>query len=462
MGVFADAVIEYKTYLSLNVKARNDWSSTLTPENRSIFYPGAALSFIPTEAFAGLKDDKYVNLIKFRASVGEVGKGAPAYSTDTYYDTASAGDGFGAVINFPYNGLAGFTLNDGAGNPDLTPEFTREISFGTELAFFRNRLSIDASYYKRDTRSVILSVPISAASGITSVFKNAGKLSTKGFELMVTGTPLKAENFSWDISANFTKYKSIVKELAPGVANIFLGGFTTPNIRLVEGDEYGQIYGSAYQRNADGQLLINPTTGLPTATADVVKIGNPNPKYTLGINNTVNYKSLSLSFLIDIRKGGDQYSRNIADVQRNGVAIETAEFPRFEADGLTQTRPYLFQGVYASGVNAGKPNTTMVRAQDYYGNAGKYAAAEGYIYDTSWFRLREAAINYRFPEGIIKRTPFRSLEFGLFGRNLYLKAKNYPHFDPEQNALGISNAQGLEFNSLPSTRTFGVNLKIVL
>ena len=462
LGVFADAVLEYKTFLSVNVKARNDWSSTLSPANRSIFYPAAAASFILTEAFPSLKDDKFVNLIKFRASVGEVGKGAPAYSTDTYYDTSSAGDGFGAVINFPYNGLAGFTLNDGAGNPDLTPEFTREISFGTELAFFKNRLTVDASYYKRNTRSVILSVPLSAASGITSVFKNAGKLSTKGFELMVGGTPLKAQYFSWDINANFTKYKSIVEQLAPGVANIFLGGFTTPNIRLVEGDEYGQIYGSAYQRNDTGQLLISPTTGLPLPTADVVKIGNPNPDYTIGINNTVTYKNLSFSFLIDIRKGGDQYSRNVADVQRNGVAIETAEFPRFEADGITQTKPYIFQGVYASGANAGQPNTVYVRAQDYYGNAGKYVAAEGYIYDTSWFRLREAGLNYRLPEGIVKRTPFSILEFGVFGRNLYLKAKNYPHFDPEQNALGISNAQGLEFNSLPSTRTFGVNLKIVL
>jgi TonB-linked SusC/RagA family outer membrane protein len=462
MGIFADVVMEYKSFLSVNVKARNDWSSTLSPANRSIFYPAAAASFILTEAVPALKDDKYINLIKFRASIGEVGKGAPAYSTDTYYDTAGAGDGFGAVINFPYRGLAGFTLNDGAGNPDLTPEFTREVSVGTELAFFNNRLTVDASYYKRNTRNVILSVPLSAASGITSVFKNAGKLSTKGIELMVGGTPLKAENFSWDISANFTKYKSIVEQLAPGVANIFLGGFTTPNIRLVEGDEYGQIYGSAYQRNAAGQLLISPTTGLPLPTADVVKIGNPNPNYTVGINNTVTYKSLSFTFLIDIRKGGDQYSRNIADVQRNGVALETAEYPRFEADGLTQTRPYIFQGVYASGASAGQPNTVYVRAQDYYGNAGKYVAAEGYIYDTSWFRLREAALNYRLPPAVVNKTPFSSLEFGVFGRNLYLKSKNYPHFDPEQNALGISNAQGLEFNSLPSTRTFGVNLKIVL
>ncbi|WGQ07900.1 SusC/RagA family TonB-linked outer membrane protein [Pedobacter gandavensis] len=461
MGVFADFVVDYKGYLSLNLKARNDWSSTLTPENRSIFYPAAALSFVLTDAFPELKDDKYVNQIKFRVSAGEVGKGAPAYTTSTYYDQSSAGDGTGAEIIFPYNGLAGYTLNDTAGDPNLTPEFTREISYGTELAFFKNRLTLDATYYTRNTRSVILSVPYSAASGISSLYKNAGKLSTKGFEFMLSGTPLKTLDFSWDISLNFTKYKSTVEELAPGVTDIFLAGFTTPNIQLVAGDEYGQIYGSAYQRNDAGQLLLN-ARGLPIATSEVKKIGNPNPDYTAGIFNTFKYKEFSLSFLIDIRKGGDQYSRNIADVQRNGAAKETAEFPRFEADNVTPTKPYKFEGVYASGANAGQPNTTMLTAQEYYGNSGKYIAAEGYIYDTSWFRIREAALNYRLPQSVIGKTPFRSVEFGVFGRNLYLKAKNYPHFDPEQNAFGVSNAQGLEFNSLPSSRTVGVNLKLVL
>jgi TonB-linked SusC/RagA family outer membrane protein len=460
LGVFADFVVDYKGFLSLNVKARNDWASTLTPENRSIFYPAAALSFIATDAFPSLKDERFVNMIKFRASVGEVGKGAPVYSTETYYDKSTASDGTGAVINFPYNGLAGFSLNDVSGNPNITPEFTREVSFGTELMFFRNRLTVDASYYNRNTRSVILQVPLSAASGITSVYTNAGKLSTKGFELLVSGTPIKSKDFAWNASVNFTKYKSMVGELAPGVSNIFLAGFVTPNVRLVAGDEYGQIYGSAYQRNANGQLLISPTTGLPLPTADVVKIGNPNPDYTMGISNDFSYKSISLSVLLDVRKGGDQYSRNIADVQRNGVTVETAEFPRFEADGLTQSKPYLFPGVYASGANAGAPNTIAVRAQDYYGNSGKFVAAEGYIFDTSWFRIREAALSYRLPSNLIKG--FRSIEIGAFGRNLYLKAKNYPHFDPEQNALGVSNAQGLEFNSLPNTRTFGLNLKLVL
>jgi TonB-linked SusC/RagA family outer membrane protein len=459
-GVFADVVLEYKNFLSINAKARNDWSSTLSPKNNSIFYPAISGSFVLTEAFPGLKFDGKVNLIKLRASAGEVGKGAPAYSLDTYYEKALASDGFGPQIVFPYNGNAGFSLSNTAGNPELTPEFTKEVAYGTELAFFNNRLNIDASIYERNTRNVILAVPVSATSGVTNYFVNAGKLSTKGVEVAVNGTPIKSSNFSWGIGVNYTQFKSIVDELAPGVDNIFLGGFTTPNIRLVAGDEFGQIYGSKYQRDINGNMLINPATGLPIATPGVEKIGNPNPKFTVGITNTFTYKNFSLYGLLDIRQGGDQYSRNIADIQRNGVGIETAEFSRFDTNGTTVSTPYLFNGVYASGVNVGQPNSTKVSAQSYYGNSGKYVAAEGFIYDTSWFRLRELSLSYSLNSKLLANSPFKQFEIGAFGRNLFLNAPNYPHFDPEQNALGISNAQGLEFNSLPNARTIGFNLKV--
>jgi hypothetical protein len=209
-------------------------------------------------------------------------------------------------------------------------------------------------------------------------------------------------------------------------------------------------------------MLINPTTGLPLQTTSVEKIGNPNPDFTMGITNTFTYKNFSLYVLLDIREGGDQYSRNIADVQRNGVAIETAEFPRFAADNATVNTPYLYNGVYASGPNAGQPNTIQVNAQSYYGNSGKYIAAEGFIYDTSWFRVREMSFSYKLGSSLLTNTGIKQFEVGVFGRNLFLHAPNYPHFDPEQNALGVSNAQGLEFNSLPNTRTIGFNLKVVL
>lgn len=158
---------------------------------------------------------------------------------------------------------------------------------------------------------------------------------------------------------------------------------------------------------------------------------------------------------MEYKRGGDLYSRNVADLQRNGVAKETAEFPRYDASGVLQL-PYLFDAVYANGT----PNTTYVSAQSYYGNTGKYAAAEGFIYNTTWFRVREASLGYTLPSSLLRKTPFGNAELAVFGRNLYLNAPHYPHLDPEQNVLGVTSALGLEFNSLPQTRTMGVSLKL--
>ncbi len=464
-GIFGDVALDYKKFLTLNVKARNDWSSTLLTANRSIFYPAVAGSFVLTEAFPELKT-KNVNLIKFRANVGKVGKSPGAYNTDSYFVKGGSADGFGPTVVFPFpsavgGSLAGYELSDGAGNPNLKPEFTTEVELGGEFAFFDNRVRFDGSVYRKHTTNVLLSVPVSPASGVSSLFLNAGELTTRGIEMQLGLTPVKLRHFSWDINATFTSFKSVVDALAPGVPNIFLGGFTTPQIRLVAGQEYGQIYGTDYNRDAAGNVLIG-ANGLPTPTAALVNIGNPNPKWLMGINNTFNFKGVYLGALLDFRHGGVQYSRNIADVQRNGVAAETAEFPRFNADGSIAT-PYVFAGVYAPGTpNAGQANTTALSAQTYYGNSGKYVAAAGYIYDTSWFRIREANIGFNFPQSMLAHTPFGKASIGAFGRNLYLHAPHYPHFDPEQNALGVSNAQGLEFNSQPNQRIIGVNLKVTL
>lgn len=458
-GVFIDAIVDYKGFLSLNLKARNDWSSTLSKENRSILYSAAAVSFLVTDAFPSLRS-KTLNQLKVRANIGEVGKGAPAYSTDSYFNVPAPSDGFTTGIRFPYNSLPAYSYGNTAGNPNLTPEFTREVEFGLEFGLFDNRLTFDGSAYQKKTRNVILSAPFSPASGISAITTNAGKLTTTGIEFQITGVPVRKKNLQWEIGMNFTQFKSVVDELAPGVSVIFLGGFNDPNVRLVAGDQYGLLYGVDYKRNAQGQLLLN-ADGLPIAENELSVIGNPNPDFLMGITNSINYKGINFNFLIDIRQGGDQYSRNIADVRRNGVAKETAEYPRFLEDNVTPNRPYIFEGVYDTDTpNAGQPNTTYITAQQYWGNSGVFLVGKGYIFDTSWIRLREASITYNLPKSILEGTPFGNVEVGVFGRNLFLHAPNYPHFDPEQNALGVNNAQGLEFNSLPNTRTLGANLRV--
>ncbi|MBL7748095.1 MAG: SusC/RagA family TonB-linked outer membrane protein, partial [Chitinophagaceae bacterium] len=455
VGIYGDVTIGYKSIFSVSGTVRNDWSSVFKPGNWSYIYPGVVGSLNLTELIPDLKN-KVIDNLKVRANYAKVGKaGDILYGTDSYFGGAGSADGFGPTIAFPFNGIQGFTLSNGAGNPLLGPEFTSSTEYGIEISLFKGRLTIDGTTYKQNSTKLIFAVPNSATAGITSVTLNAGDINTKGQELSINVIPIKTKSLEWSINFNYTKFKSIVGDLAPGVTNIFLGGFTTPNVRLVAGEEYGQLYGNAYQRDAKTGKIIVGANGLPLITSGVQKIGNPNPKYLIGVTNTINFKSFSFSFLIDYKKGGDQYSRNIADLQRNGVAIETAEFPRYDAAGVLQ-KPYLFDAVYANG----QPNTTYVSAQDYYGNSGIFAAAEGFIFETTWFRIREASISYSMPSSILSKTPFGSMEFSVFGRNLFLNAPHYPHLDPEQNALGISNAQGLEFNALPQTRTMGVGLKL--
>ncbi|MFN4079430.1 MAG: SusC/RagA family TonB-linked outer membrane protein [Saprospiraceae bacterium] len=461
LGVFGNLTTVYRNFATLDLSVRNDWNSTLPVNNRSYLYYSAAGTLNLTEAIPSLKSD-WVSLLKLRANYGRTGRASLLYSTDTYYGQANPADGFGPNIQFPFGGRQGFTYFNAAGNPNLGPEFTTSQEVGIDLSLLKDRLSVELTRYNMLSTDIILSVPVSGASGVTNVVLNAGELETKGWEAGVTITPIKTRNGMWSSTFNFTQFKSIVKSLAPGVDNIFLGGFVTPNTRLVVNDEYGQLYGNKYQRNADGDLLLNPN-GLLLPGANVEKIGNPNPRWLLGVNNDISYKGFNLNVLLDIRVGGDQYSRNLADIRRQGVGIETAEFDRFDSDGALAT-PYKFEGVFASGPNAGQRNEGQfekrLTAEQYWGNNGVHVAAEGFIYDISWFRIREAQFSYTFSKGMLNNTPLGALTVGVFGRNLFLHAPNYPHLDPEQNALGISNAQGLEFNALPAIRSYGVNLSV--
>lgn len=456
VGVFGDLVFDYKTFLSVNLKARNDWSSTLAKGSRNIFYPALAVSFVATEAFPSLRSD-VLSSAKIRANIGEVGKGTSAYSTNTYYGKSGADDGFGSTtVNFPFDGLAGYTRDNGAGNPNLRPEFTRETELGIELSFWGGRVFLDGSYYQRNTRNLIFSVPVPSSSGFTSVTTNAGKLNTKGIEFLLSVEPIRNDNFTWETNFNFTKFKSIVEELADGVDNISIGGFTSPNIRLVAGQEYGQIWSNAYQRNDAGQMIVG-ANGLPLATAAVQKVGNPNPKFILGMNNSFSYKDFTFSFLLDFKYKGDVMSRTIGDLRINGVAAETAEFPRLEADGVTPTTPYMFEGVFADGT----PNNVAVTAQDYWSTRGKYVAWEGYVLDATYLKLREANLSYRLPISVLgNQNLFKAISLSVYGRNLFTYAPNYPHLDPEQNLLGISNARGLEFGIQPTARNIGGSIRV--
>jgi TonB-linked SusC/RagA family outer membrane protein len=456
LGLYGNLDVSYKSIFTVSGTLRNDWASTFKVNKNSYLYYGVGGSVSITELFPKLKG-KIIESIKIRGNYASVGKaGDFVYSTDSYYFVGAPADGFGPTIAYPFNSQVGFTLGNSAGNPSLGPEFTKNREIAVELSFFKGRLTVEATRYKQRSEKLIFAAGVSATTGITTQIKNAGDLTNNGVELGVGITPFKTKSVNWNIFVAYTQFKAIVNSLAEGLTNISISSFVTPNTRLVVGQEYGELYGNAYVRDPNkGNKIVVGANGLPLVTSGNVRIGNQNPKYTMGITNTFTWKSITLSFLMEIKEGGDLYSRNVKDLFSNGVAIETAKYPRYDAAGVLQ-KPYIFDAVYTNG----QPNTTYLSAEQYYGNSGKFAAAEGFMYKTSWFRVREASVSFSLPADLLKRTPFSNASMNVFGRNLFLNAPFYPHLDPEQNVQGVSNAGGIEFNALPQTRTVGVGLNL--
>ena len=455
VGIYADLQLNYKEWAFLGITGRNDWSSTFNPDKRSYFYPSVTGSLVISDMIPALQNNTVLSFAKLRANYARVGREAEVYQTDTYYKASNPLDGFGPQIVFPFLGSQGRTLSDTLGNPLLGPEFTRSWEIGTDVRLFNNRIGIDLGYFNTLSTDIILNVPVSGASGFITQIRNAGRLESTGIELALDITPIKTPNFTWTISANWTRIRNKVISLASGVKNVTLGGFTTAQSRVEAGQPYGVLYANVLLRNEQGRLILNDL-GLPIADASgVKKVGDPNPDWLAGITNTISWKGITATFLIDIRQGGDILSRNIGDLRRTGVAAETAEFDRFDASG-NPTRPYVISGVRQSD---GQENTTPVSVQQYWSNLYNFSSPGEFVFDGSWVRLREASIFYSLPQGLLSRSPFGKVEIGLNGRNLLLFTK-VPHIDPEVNLTGASNSQGLEFNSLPQTRTYGAVLRL--
>jgi outer membrane receptor protein involved in Fe transport len=465
-GVYANFDFKYRTWATLTLTGRNDWSSTFKRGKRSYFYPSVSGSLVLSEAIPSLAtpNGNGLNFLKVKSSWAKVGREAPIYLTDTYFENANPGDGFGPNIVFPFLGSQGRTLSDVAGNPNLGPEFTRSAEVGVEARFWQNRFGFEVVYFNTRSTDIILAVPIAAASGFTSQARNAGVLKTRGIEIDVNLTPIKAGAFRWDIGVNATSIANDVVSLAPGVQNISLGPFTTAQGRIQQDYPYGAIFANTLLRteanNPNAPLVINGTTGLPIAdTRGLQYVGNPNPRWTGGITNTFSYKGLTLNFLLDIRRGGTFLSRVIGDLRRTGVGAETAALPRFGADGLP-LRNYTIDGLIgrlnADGtVTTERPNDIAISAQQYWANLYAFNFPGMYVFDVNWVRLREASLSYKLPQSLLSKTPFGNAEIGLNGRNLLLWT-NVPYIDPEASVGGASNLQGVEFNTLPQSRTYGV------
>lgn len=454
-GVFADIKVGWRNQVFLNVSGRNDWSSRLPDENNSFFYPAVSLGWDFTETFQ-MDTDAMLSYGKLRASWGQVGNDAPfLYATDNYFGPAFiGGDGFISSLRFPNFGTNAFERSTTLGNDQLKAETTTTYEFGADLRFFGGRLGFDLTYYNAETTDQVITLDIPTPTGFSSVFTNAGVISNEGFEAVITATPVETGDFSWDFLANFTQYETIVEDLPEGVENIFLAGFTSTSSRVVEGRPYGALFGSMYQRNAEGRLIIG-SKGWPLQAETDGYLGDPNPDWLLGIRNTFTWKGLSLSGLIDIRQGGDVWNGTRGIANYFGVSQLTAEqrdITGFVFDGVTETGEENTTPVDFANVSNGVGSYKWVR----YGFGG---LSEESIQDGSWVRLRDLSLSYRLPAGILENTLIESASITLTGRNLFL-ITDYDGIDPETNLTGASNGFGLDYFNMPNTKSYGVSLNI--
>lgn len=442
-GVFAGVTLDYKKIFVLDATARNDKSSTLPAGKNSYFYPSVSGSFI----FSNLVKAGWLSLGKIRLNYASVGNSAPWSAIYDVYDKPTA---FG---NTPL-----FSIPNTKNNPDLVPERTNSYEAGLDMDFFHNRTGFVFTYYKTNTINQIIPVAVSTATGYSSRYVNSGNVENKGIELSVYGSPVRTQNFSWRINVNFTRNRNKVLSLYNGVDNLQLGRFQGGvTVNATVGQPYGTLRGSDFIYT-NGQKTVDADGYYKKTSVSNIVLGNINPEWQGGINNTVSYKSLSLSFLIDISHGGSIFSVDQWYGQGTGLYANTAglnDLGKPKRDDPSNGGGVIFPGVTADG----KTNTIHAYVSGLRGYGYNNFPNAGYVYDASYVKLRETNLTYSIPSKLVSRiNPIKGIDVSLYGRNLWILHKNLPDADPEEGPSS-GNIQGVSVGSYPTFRMVGFNLK---
>ena len=444
LGAFADVTVGYKGGVYLNLKARKDWASTHEKDFRTLVYPGATISFIPTEIFPGLKSTA-MQFLKLRVGYGTSANFATPYRTRPYVALNSS-----ASVDVNGNVVA-LGLPDLLANPLLKPELQKEIEAGVEGKFLNNRIGLDLSVYRRTAQDQIVERTLDPSTGYSRIFTNAGTISNKGIELGLTATPIRGKNFSWDLGVNFTKNISKVESLPDGSKEILISGFSDLGNYAIEGQPFGVIKGSGIVKNAKGERVVDGN-GDYKQTPEPVIIGDPNEKFRLTGFTGVTFMGVNLSAQLDYVHGGQIFSYSAATLVGRGVAKELEDF-----------NPEL--SVVLPGVNEeGQPNRIpMPASQIFFGNTiiGGGAREMG-IYDATRLRLREVALSYAIPKKVFGTSFIKGINISLVGNNIWFRAFNTPKsskVDPDRTAFGTDNGLGFDFLGGPSARRYGVTVK---
>lgn len=441
--------INYDGWAFFDATFRNDWTSTLSEEHRSFFYPSVSLAWVISDMvnknYSGMPE--WFTYAKVRASFAQVGNDMDPYQLYNYY-TVGSDDLDGSTT-----AEAGTTLFDA----NVKNELINSWEAGVELKFFNNRFGIDFAWYKTNAKNQLLRIPLNNLSGYSNRIVNAGDIQNTGVELMLNATPVQtASGFTWDTNINFSRNRNTINELVEGVERYVLGSYDNVQVYAVSGGNYGEIWGTKFQRVTDkssphyGKLLLT-SGGLPQGTSDIEKIGDQQADCLVGWNNTLSYKNWAFSFQIDGRFGGDIFSSTNQILQASGRA------------GVTEDRtPMVVEGVIADGNGGYIENTQEVTSQQYWeavagGNTG---ISEANLYSATNIRLRNVALSYSFPKSMLSKTPFQQVKMGVSVNNVWMIYSDMNGLDPESVFVTTSNATGLENVASPTSRSYLFNVTL--
>ena len=444
-SVFGSVQVSLNDYIYFDVTARNDWSSTL-PAPHSYFYPSLGLTTVLSDI---IELPNFINFAKLRGSYTRVGNDAAPYLlTQTY--------------SFSQGGTGGFINRDGTqAIGDLKPELTTSLEFGFDGRFFDNRLGLDVTFYKTNSVNQVLILPLAPASGFSNQYINAGNIENAGVELTLTGSPIKKNDFTWDVTLNYARNINSIVSLHPDIKQTLLssGYGRTAGVLVKEGGAYGDLYTEGWARTPSGQFIMDGA-GKPVVSSSQEFLGNFNPKFTLGLNNAFSIGKISLNVLVDARIGGVMTSGSDASLAFDGSSAYTTAY---------REGGWVIPGVTLSN-NEYIPNTTPVNAETFWTTVsnGRYSWGQVFTYDATNVRIREAAVGYDFN---INSQYVKRAKLSIVARNLFFLAKGNAivdipgiptrkmWFDPDVN-LGAGNYQGVEYGTLPSARSIGLNLSL--
>lgn len=449
-ALFYDMELEYDKLIYLNITGRNEWHSTFLPGKASFFFPSVNASFVFSEL---IPESKAFSFGKLR--VGYAVAGVPpltAYNTRTYLNQPLLTDGYTNGNSFPFLGVNGYGYSSlgQLGNGNLVPEKNRNAEVGVDLRFMDNTIRVDLNYFNQKSKDMLLTVQLPSTSGMKYTYVNAASMVNQGFEFTISADAFKRENFTWTIDLNGTYFKNEVKSLYKGIDQFDIeSGFEDANAYAIVGQPMGVFYGTKWERDGNGNLLIG-ADGLPIVADERGIIGNPWPKLWGGLRNSFTIKNFSFGFLWDYRWGGDIWAGTVARMNRLGVTEGSAD----------RNRTYIIEGIKESD---GTPNNIEVSAFDYWrvykGDAAGVSAAENAIYDGSWLRLRELSLGYVFRISNVK-SPVKSVGLNFTCRNLIL-ITNYPGVDPETSLTGNSSLiNGYDYFNNPGTRSYILGLNV--